>query len=270
MSGRPGRARARDARPEGRDPQPQPTATRSGASMAQSAWLLARQGSPVAKRCATITTITNTTEFPKNVPVLQLETVLAVKMAVDWRVRPSRGERQRARGPARPARPREPRPRAAREARARVWATGWNPGPGAIERERRSRLAEGGCASARRPGRCGRERKRAWPRACPSGADVRPVRRAGRCASRASGSGAQGFRIGGDRAQRRSPVLAAEPRRASASTRHGEAESGRASSATPGRCALRAQARQGASPGWQCRPGYRWRPGGPHLAAIRW
>ena len=51
-SGRRGRARARDARPKGRDPQPEPTATRSGASMAQSAWLLARQGSPVAKRCA--------------------------------------------------------------------------------------------------------------------------------------------------------------------------------------------------------------------------
>ena len=32
--------------------KPQPTAARSGASMAQSAWLLARQGSPVAKRCA--------------------------------------------------------------------------------------------------------------------------------------------------------------------------------------------------------------------------
>ena len=61
--------------------------------MAQSAWLLARQGSPVAKRCAIITAITNTTAFPKNVRVLQPETLLAVKMVVGWRVRPSRGER---------------------------------------------------------------------------------------------------------------------------------------------------------------------------------
>ena len=145
MSGRSGRARARDARPKGRDPQPQPTATRSEASMAESAWLLARQGSPVAKRCAIITTITNTTALPKNAAVLQLETVLAVKMAVGWRVRPSRGERQRARGPAWPARPRKPRPRAAREARA------W------VREDARQRDA---------PGDATGERQRTRPRAC--------------------------------------------------------------------------------------------------------
>ena len=148
MSGRSGRARARDARPEGRDPQPQPTATRSEASMAESAWLLARQGSPVAKRCAIIISIiTNTTALPKNAAVLQLETVLAVKMAVGWRVRPSRGERQRARGPARPW------------ASPGVWSGGWSPGPGAIKRQRRSRPAEGGRASARRPRRGGQRAK---------------------------------------------------------------------------------------------------------------
>ena len=37
------------------EPQPLPSATRSEASMAPAAWLLTRQGSPVAKRCATIT-----------------------------------------------------------------------------------------------------------------------------------------------------------------------------------------------------------------------
>ena len=90
--------------------------------MAQSAWLLARQGSPVAKRCAIIITIT--TAFPKDVPVLQLETVPAVKMAVGWRVRPGRVERQRARGPARPW------------ASPGVWSDGWSPGPGPIKRQR--------------------------------------------------------------------------------------------------------------------------------------
>ena len=158
MPVRSGRARARDARPEGRDPQPQPTATRSEASMAQSAWLLARQGSPVAKRCAIISTITNTTALPKNALVLQLETVLAVKMVVGWRVRPSRGERQRARGPARPARPREPRPRSAREVRASVWATGWSPGPGAIERQRsRPRGSARSVPAGRRAGEARRQ-----------------------------------------------------------------------------------------------------------------
>ena len=148
MSGRSGLARARDARPKGRDPQPRPTATRSGASMAQSAWLLARQGSPVAKRCAININITTITAFPKNVPVLQLETVPAVKMAVGWwRGRPSRGERQRARGPARPW------------ASRGVWSDGWSPGPGAIKRQRRSRPAEGGRASARRPRRGGQRAK---------------------------------------------------------------------------------------------------------------
>ena len=88
---------------------------------------------------------------------------------------------------------------------------------------RNQALAEGGRAQHDAGGDADSERKRAWPRACPSGADVRPARRAGRCASREPGNRAPGFRIGGDRAQRRSPVGAAEPGRASASTRPGEA-----------------------------------------------
>ena len=46
-------------RPEGRDPQPMPVTTRSEASMALPARLLARQGSPVAQRCARITGTTD-------------------------------------------------------------------------------------------------------------------------------------------------------------------------------------------------------------------
>ena len=59
VSGTRGQDRARDARPEGRDPQPMPGATHSEASMAFPARLLARQGSPVAKRCARITATTD-------------------------------------------------------------------------------------------------------------------------------------------------------------------------------------------------------------------
>ena len=66
-------ARARDARPKGRDPQPMPTATRSAASMAPSAGLLARQGSPVAKRCAQIATKT-----ANDKSALQAEDVVAM------------------------------------------------------------------------------------------------------------------------------------------------------------------------------------------------
>ena len=71
-------ARARDARPKGRDPQPQPTATRSGASMAQTAWLLARQGSPVAKRCATTFTPIPHRTAPETASHVELRTVLLV------------------------------------------------------------------------------------------------------------------------------------------------------------------------------------------------
>ena len=187
MSGRSGLARARDARPEGRDPQPRPTATRSGASMAQSAWLLARQGSPVAKRCAIITTIT---AFPKDVPVLQLEAVPAVKMAVGWRVWPGRGERSE---------------HAARRGLGRRAAFG--PMGGVLDQARSSvsedrdqPRADARQRDAR--GEADSERKRAWPRACPSGADVRPARRPGRCALREPVNRAQEFRIGSDRAQR--------------------------------------------------------------------
>ena len=44
-------------RPKGRDPQPVPAGTRSEASMPMPARLLARQGSPVAQRCASAAVI---------------------------------------------------------------------------------------------------------------------------------------------------------------------------------------------------------------------
>ena len=106
-------ARARDARPEGRDPQPMATATRSAASMASSAGLLARQGSPVAKRCALIARKTANDKSAlqaENVVVSIRPNSISVAKPASKRSRPGRGERQRARGPARPARPREPRP----------------------------------------------------------------------------------------------------------------------------------------------------------------
>ena len=100
-------------------------------------------------------------------------------------------------------------------------------------------LAEGGRAQHGAPGDADSERKRAWPRACPSGADVRPARRPGRCASREPGNRAQRFRIGRGRAQRRSPVGAAKPGRASASTWPGEAARAQSGAGGGRTCAAR-------------------------------
>ncbi len=103
------RARARDARPKGRDRHPLPAATRSEASMASSAWLPARQGSPVAKRCARTVT-TSDLPMPGTLEVVQqvaAETIFKPGLQTfsaesgGWpHQAPSSGKRS---GPSRPA-----------------------------------------------------------------------------------------------------------------------------------------------------------------------